>query len=200
MTDSTKQKILKVIGEHGYGWSFCARDFMPELKRNDIDTALFHLTREGKIRKVTRGIYDYPMFSKMLNRQVAPDLEQVATAIARNLQYEMQPTGNSALNRLNLSTQIPAQYTYLWTGRSRDFKVGTQTIRFRSAPKRDFSPKLLQSRLLVQSLRMLDSTPMDDTVKAALKKCFDQRLWLQIRADTVGVSDRIYRRICELAK
>jgi hypothetical protein len=47
---------------------------------------------------------------------------------------------------------------------------------------------------------MLDSTPMDDTVKAALKKCFDQRLWLQIRADTVGVSDRIYRRICELAK
>ncbi len=173
---------------------------MPELKRNDIDTALFHLTREGKIRKVTRGIYDYPMFSKMLNRQVAPDLEQVAAAIARNLQYEMQPTGNSALNRLNLSTQLPAQYTYLWSGRSRDFKVGTQIIRFRSAAKRDFLPKLLQSRLLVQSLRMLDSTRMDDSLKAALKKCFNQKLWLQIRADTVGVSDRIYRQICELAK
>ncbi|MBO4405353.1 MAG: hypothetical protein J5821_01335 [Alphaproteobacteria bacterium] len=200
MTDSAKQKILKTIEAHGYGWSFCARDFMSELKRNDIDTALFHLMREGKIRKVMRGIYDYPMFSKMLNRQVAPDLEQVAAAIARNLQYEMQPTGNSALNRLNLSTQLPAQYTYLWSGRSRDFKVGTQTIRFRSAAKRDFLPKLLQSRLLVQSLRMLDSTRMDDSVKAALKKCFNQKQWLQIRADTVGVSDRIYRQICELAK
>ena len=158
------------------------------------------MTEDSLGRMTAMTTYDYPMFSKMLNRQVAPDLEQVAAAIARNLQYEMQPTGNSALNRLNLSTQLPAQYTYLWSGRSRDFKVGTQTIRFRSAPKRDFSPRLLQSRLLVQSLRMLDSTPMDDTVKAALKKCFDQRLWLQIRADTVGVSDRIYRRICELAK
>ena len=200
MTDSAKQKILKAIVAHGYGWAFCARDFMPELKRSDIDTALFHLAREGKIRKVMRGIYDYPMFSKLLNRQVAPDLEQVATAIARNLRREMQPTGNAALNRLNLSTQIPAQYTYLWDGRSRDFQIGTQTIRFRSAAKRDFSPRLPQSRLLVQSLRMLDSTPMDDGIKAALKKCFDRQQWLQIRADSAGVSNRIYRQICELAQ
>ena len=41
---------------------------------------------------------------------------------------------------------------------------------------------------------------MDDSVKAALKKCFDQKQRLQIRADTVGVSDRIYRRICGLAQ
>ena len=96
---------------------------MPELKRNDIDTALFHLTREEKIRKVMRGIFDLPLFSSTLNRQTAPDLEQVAAAIARSLQHEMQPTGNAALNRLNLSTQIPAQYTYLWDGRSRDARV-----------------------------------------------------------------------------
>lgn len=200
MSNSAKQKIMKAIETHGRGWAFCARDFMQELKRNDIDTALFHLTREGKIRKVLRGIYDYPMFSSILNRQIAPDLEQVAAAIARNLHREMQPTGNAALNCLKLSTQIPAQNTYLWDGRSRDFKVGTQTIRFLHAAKRDFSPRLLQSRLLVQSLRMLDSTPMDDRMKAALKNCFDRRQWSQIRADAAGVSDHIYRQICELAQ
>ena len=200
MIDSAKQKILKVIERHGHGWAFCARDFMPELKRNDIDTALFHLAREKKIRKVSRGIYDYPLFSEMLNRQVSPDLEQVAAAIARNRQREMQPTGNAALNRLDLSTQIPAEYAYLWNGRSQDFRVGARTIRFYSAPKRDFSPRLLQSRLLVQSLRMLDSAPLDDRVKAALKACFNRDQWAQIRVDTVGVSDRIYRQICELAE
>ena len=200
MADSAKQKILKTIAAHGRGWAFCARDFMPELKRNDIDTALFHLTREGKIRKVMRGIYDYPIFSSLLNRPAAPDLELVAAAIARSLRRDTQPTGNAALNRLNLSTQIPAQYTYLWDGRSREFKIGTQTIRFRSAARRDFTPRLMQSRLVVQSLRMLEPAQLDDGVKAALKKCFDREEWARIRADASGVSNRIYRRICELAR
>ena len=147
-----------------------------------------------------RGIYDYPLFSKMLNRKVSPDLEQVAAAIARDLQHEMQPTGNAALNRLNLSTQIPALYTYLWNARSRDFQIGTQTIHFHSASKRDFTPKLLQSRLVVQSLRILNLTLMDDSVKERLKKCFNRQQWLKIQADTAGVSNRIYQQICELAQ
>ena len=198
--DSAKQKILKTIDAHGRGWAFCARDFMPELKRNDIDTALFHLAKEGKIRRVMRGIYDIPMFSAMLNRQTAPDLEQVAAAIARNLHHEMQPTGNAALNYLNLSSPIPAQYTFLWDGRSQDFKVGARTIHFRSAAKRDFTPRLPESRMLVQSLRALGTGPMDEEVKTVLKKRFDQKRWAKIRLDTAGVSNRIYCQICELAQ
>ena len=198
--NSAKQKILKTIDAHGRGWAFCARDFMPELKRNDIDTALFHLAKEGKIRRVMRGIYDFPIFSAILDRQTAPDLEQVAAAIARNLQREMQPTGNAALNYLNLSTQIPAQYTFLWDGRSQDFKIGTRTIRFRSAAKRDFTPRLPESRMLVQSLRILGTEPMDAEVKTVLKKRFDRKQWAKIRSDTAGVSNRIYRQICELAR
>lgn len=200
MTDSAKHKILETIEAHGCGWAFCARDFMPGLKRVDIDTALFYLAKEGRIRRVMRGIYDFPMFSTILARQTAPDLEQVAAAIARNLQREMQPTGNAALNYLNLSTQIPTQYTFLWDGRSQDFRIGAQTIRFRSAAKRDFTPRLPESRMLVQSLRVLGTEPMDDEVKAVLKRRFDRQQWAKIRSDTAGVSNRIYRQICELAQ
>ena len=198
--NSAKQKILKTINTHGRGWAFCARDFMPELKRSDIDTALFHLAKEGKIRRVMRGIYDFPMFSAILNRQTAPDLEQVAAAIARNLQREMQPTGNAALNYLNISTQIPARYAFLWDGRTQDFKIGTRTIHFRSAAKRDFTPRLPESRMLVQSLRALGTGPMDAEIKTVLKRRFDQEQWTKIRSDTAGVSNRIYRQICELAQ
>jgi len=198
--NSAKQKILKTINTHGRGWAFCARDFMPELKRSDIDTALFHLAKEGKIRRVMRGIYDFPMFSAILDRQTAPDLEQVAAAIARNLQREMQPTGNAALNYLNISSQIPAQYTFLWNGRSQDFRIGAQTIRFRSAAKRDFTPRLPESRMLVQSLRALGTGSMDAEIKTVLKRRFDQEQWTKIRSDTAGVSNRIYRQICDLAQ
>ena len=200
MSLTAKQKILKIIQAHGRGWAFCARDFLSKLKRSDIDTALFHLTREGKIRRVMRGIYDYPLFSAQLRREVAPDLELVAAAIARSLQREMQPTGGAALNFLKLSSQIPAHYTYLWNGRSQDFKIGTQTICFRSAAKRDFTPRLPQTRLVVQALRMLEARAMDDSVKEALQRCFDRKQWGQIRSDATGVSNRIYRQICDLAR
>lgn len=200
MSLTAKQKILKSIQAHGRGWAFCARDFLPRLKRSDIDTALFHLVKEGQIRRVLRGIYDYPLVSAQLHKEVAPDVEQVAAAIARSLQRETQPTGSAALNCLKLSSQIPAPYTYLWNGRSQDFKVGAQIIRFRSAAKRDFTPKLPQTRMVVQALRMLDAMPMDASVHEALQKCFDRKQWAQIKADATGVSNRIYRQICDLAR
>ena len=127
-------------------------------------------------------------------------MEQVAAAIARNLQREMQPTGNAALNYLNISTQIPARYAFLWDGRTQDFKIGTRTIHFRSAAKRDFTPRLPESRMLVQSLRALGTGPMDAEIKTVLKRRFDQEQWTKIRSDTAGVSNRIYRQICELAQ
>lgn len=200
MTESVKQKIMKMIKAHGHGWAFCAKDFLSVFKRNEIDTALFTLEKEGKIRKLMRGIYDYPIFSRLLNSLISPDLEQVASAIARNLNHEMQPTGNAALNYLKVSTQIPAQYTWLWNGRSQDFRIGDQIIHFKSAPKKDFLPKLLTSRLLVQSLRILGSNSSQSKIRDILKRNFNRKQWAQIQADTVGVPNRIYRQICELAQ
>ena len=54
--------------------------------------------------------------------------------------------------------------------------------------------------MLVQSLRMLGAEPMDGEIKTVLKRRFDQKQWAKIRIDAVGVSNRIYGQICELAQ
>ena len=35
------------------------------------------------IRRVIRGIYDYPKFSDLLRQPLSPDIDQVAEALAR---------------------------------------------------------------------------------------------------------------------
>jgi len=200
MIFSVKDKIWQIIAEHGPGWAFCAKDFLSECNRNGIDTALFHLEKEGRIRKVVRGIYDYPMFSTILREVSPPDLSQVAAAIARNLNREIQLTGNAALNYLHLSTQVPAHYTWLWNAAGRSFHIGKNQLHFQKASRKDFSPKLPQSRMLVQVLRMLDGAALASEMRNKLKASFSADQWEQIRQDTILVPARIHRLICELAQ
>lgn len=197
---SIKEKLWNRIQRKGRGWAFSARDFLPDFKRNDLDTALFHLTREGKIRKLLRGIYDYPQYSELLQEYIPPDVSQIAAAIARSKAREIQPSGNSALNYLRLSTQVPANAIYLWNGPDHDFAVGKTRIHFKRASRRDFSPKLRQSRLLVQAIRALGDNALLPENQARIKQCFSPELWKKIKNDTVSVPDNIYKIIDRISR
>lgn len=196
---SIKDKIWQRIKIQGPGWAFSAADFLSSFKRNDIDTAFFRLERDDKIRKVARGVYDYPIVSEVLQKKVAPDLDKVAEAIARNHGRELQPTGNAALNLLYLSDQVPVKWTYLWNGPGRDFQIGQHLIRFNHANRKDFTPKLPESRLLVQAIRALGDNIENPEIRERIRRTFSLKLWAQIKADTVLISGRIYGIIGELA-
>ena len=77
-------------------------DFIKEFSTNSIDKALSNLTKQGKIRRIARGLYDYPKYSDFLQMQLGPDIEQVAFAIARKFNWQIEISGNSALNILDL--------------------------------------------------------------------------------------------------
>ena len=84
----------------------------------------------GEIRRVIRGIYDYPRFSKLLDQHLSPDIDQVARALARKFRWRIQPSGATALNFLGLSTQVPARAVYLSDGPDRAYQVGNTPLVF----------------------------------------------------------------------
>ncbi len=192
---SVKNKIWIQIQSHEHGWAFGAKDFLVEFKRTDIDTALFHLEKENKIRKIHRGIYDCPYYSEILRQFAAPDIDQAARAIARNYGRELQVTGNVALNSLGLSTQIPVHSIYLWNAPSREFQIGNQILRFQNARRQYFTPKLPQSRLLVQAIKALEDNATDPVLQAQIKKCFTPEIWKMIKTDTAYVPAGIRKTI-----
>ncbi|MDQ6983383.1 MAG: DUF6088 family protein, partial [Ghiorsea sp.] len=153
---SIEDKIVSRIYGRGRGWSFSPNDFAGDFSRTNIDKALSKLTKQGTIRRIYRGIYDYPKYSDLLKQNLSPDYDQVAQAFARKFNWRIQPTGDAALNLLRLSTQVPGRPVYLSDGPSRSYKIlGTFTLEFKKSALKDVGFKTRESGLIVQALKAL---------------------------------------------
>ena len=147
MSQSIEDKLVSRIYGSGRGWAFSQADFADLGSRSAIDSALYRRKREGIIRRVIRGIYDYPRDSKLLRGPVSPDIDQVAHALARKFAWRIQPDGATAQNLLGLSTQVPARIVYLSDGPDRSYSVGKTLLAFEHTALKEAGFKLPESRL-----------------------------------------------------
>ncbi len=198
MQSINKKAIFRIYG-HGRGWAFSPNDFIEDFNRGQIDGALSELCREGKIRRVYRGIYDYPKFSELLQQELSPDFDQVAQAFARKFNWRIQPSGDAALNLLGLSTQVPGRLVYLSDGPNRQYDIGNYTLEFKKTALKDVGFKYRESGLIVQALKALGQEHVNETVITTLRKQFDETSCKRVLKDTVTATGWVYetiKRIC----
>jgi len=132
---SIDYKILKAINARGHGAVFVPTDFLSFGSRQAVDIALHRLVRKGTIRRLARGIYDFPEEHPVLGK-LQPSPEKIAEALVGRDCTRIQPAGAYAANILGLSEQVPAKVVFLTDGPSRMVKIGTTTIQLRrTTPK-----------------------------------------------------------------
>ena len=196
MKKSAKDKILAKIAKHGRGWIFSAQDFMPEFKRYEIDASLKALSDGGIIRKICRGIYDYPSYSELLHQPAAPDLYGVAQTFASKFRWSIYPSGDTALNFFGLSTQIPAKLVFISSGPSRTLDTPFGTLHFKHSALRETSFRHMESGLIVQALREIGQTNLTQDIADRIKGKFSDSLLQNIRRDIVTSANWIQQAIC----
>ena len=99
-----ENKVINRIYAKGRGWAFFKNDFIDLGSAVSIDQVLSRLSKKGIIRRIMRGLYDYPKYSKLLKQRISIDIDQVAHAQARKFGWNIRISGNAALNLLGLST------------------------------------------------------------------------------------------------
>ena len=199
MANSTSSRVTRKIYGMSRGWAFSVIDFSTFGSRSAIDVTLHRLLKKETIRRVTRGIYDYPRQSKMLGGELSPDIDQVAQAIARKFGWRIQPSGPTALNLLGLSTQVPSQWMYLSDGPSRSYKIGSQTLAFKQSPLKESSLKLRESALIVQALKSLKAQRITEDVISKIRTWLNPEkrpLVLKDARTATGWVYEIIRKIC----
>lgn len=128
--------VRRWIKRRGPGLVFTPADLAQLGSRAAVDQALSRLARAGVIRRIGRGIYDYPRVSPRLG-PLTPSAEAIAQAIARREGVHVKVSGARAANALGLSSQVPARVTFLTEGTPRVRKIAGQTVELRRAvPKR----------------------------------------------------------------
>src|SRR3984893_15570012 len=136
--------------------------------RAAVDQALSRLTKVGKIRRVSRGVYDVPRNHPALG-PISPDPDTVAKAIADQSGYRLQPTPARAANLLGLSPQVPAQIVYLIDVSSRRIKVGNQIIHFKHAGPRALLGAGTPAGVALQAIRAFGPDHLTDGVIRQLR-------------------------------
>jgi len=184
----TAQKALRRIRAKRYGWVFTPKDFLDLGSRAAVDQALSRLARTGTIRRLGRGLYDYPRVRPGLGR-LSPAPDAVARAAARKTDSRLQVSGARAANALGLSTQVPARLVYLTDGRSRCIQFGNQTVELRRAAPRRLVGAGKVSGTVFQALRYLGKDGVDDVVIRRLRRALSQADKHTLRRDVAYVAD-----------
>ena len=148
------KQIKKRIFGSGRGALFTPTDFVDLGGRDAVDKALSRMAASGTIRRLARGLYDYPKTHPVLGA-LSPAPEAVAKALAHRDAVRLQPAGAYAANLLGLSEQVPAKIVFLTNGPSRTVKLGPMEITLRRTTPRNMATAGRLSGLLIQALRHL---------------------------------------------
>ena len=167
-------RIMKRVRAKGRGWVFTPRHFVDFGTRGAVDMALSRLAKAGDIRRIGRGLYDYPRQHDTLGL-LSPDPDTLAAALAAQSGDKLAPSGAAAANSLGLSTQVPAKASYTTNGRSRTKRTGGRslTLRHSRAPVLDDAPD--SANAVVQALAYLGKDQIDADVIARFARRVDDK-------------------------
>ena len=181
---SVDKKIISRIYGHKRGWVFTPDDFKDLGSRNAVASALKRYVQKGTIRRLTRGLYDYPATDPELG-VMEPTVDAIVLAISRRDAIQFQPSGAYAANLLGLSVQVPTTIVYLTDGRTQKLSVHGRTIEFRNAAPQTMVTAGTITGLVIQALRHVGRENVDDRVVSQLDATLDaddrQRLKRDIR-------------------
>ena len=149
---------------------FVISDFCDLMDYGTAKKSLSRLENNNKIQKIMRGVYYNPRYSQLIQEYEKPSVDEVAKAIARNFKWTIAPSGNTALNQLGLSTQVPAKWIYFSDGPYKTYKIGTQELEFKHRTNKEISGMSEKTILVIQALKELGEEQITENVIQKLKR------------------------------
>jgi len=200
MVKTAKSRVLQKIRYKKSGWVFSAVDFLPDLKRWEIDQSFIALEKDGIIVRLLPGLYYCPEYSRLLKENVAPNMQNVADALARKYNWNIFPEGNTALNYLGLSTQLVSKYIYISSGGPRKYKIGNTVLEFRHRVLTESLIKDKNTMLVIQAIKALGQIHADANFTKQLSSRFSRSEWQSIKKHAQKITGWVYEIITKIAE
>ncbi|VAW19618.1 hypothetical protein MNBD_BACTEROID05-146 [hydrothermal vent metagenome] len=196
---SFHNNILSRIYRKGRGWVFTPVNFSDLGNRNAIKQVLARLTDSGKIRRLSRGLYDYPKKHPKLG-ELSASYDDIAKALAGKEALRIQPFGAYAANLLGLTEQVPAKIVFLTDGASRTILVGNKTIVLKKTSPKNMVTANRISGKVIQALRYLGKEYIDERAMERLNQVLRDKDKKQLIRDIQYAPDWIGNIFRKLAK
>jgi len=169
--NSSYKAMYDIVEQAKDGTIFIPDDFVTYGTPDAVRSGLTRLCRNGKLYRFAKGIYYVPMYDKWDGTLREPSLDTIAQKIAQRDNARIIPTGAYALNKLGLSTQVPANIIYITDGSARQVKFGEgKSITFRhSNDLGNFAYQSTLMQLAVLAMREIGEKLITEEQAAKIK-------------------------------
>ena len=193
-------QIRSIIEASEYGSVFVSTDFTDITNKKTVNMGLIRLAEEGLIKKILFGVYYKPEFSELLGEAVAPSPNKVAHALARNFGWTIVPCGDTALNLLGLSTQVPSQWVYVSDGAYKEYSFDNTVIRFKKTANKEISNVSYKTALIIQALKVFGKENINAEILSRLQNTLTDDERKQMFIEAKSVTAWIYEYIRAICK
>lgn len=198
MKSSVNSIIELKINRLKLGQAFFASDFKELGTSTAIRKSLSRLVESKQVERMAQGIYVKPKKDKILGK-ILPSMEELAESLAKKEHINIKPTGQYALNKVGLSTQVPTKLVFLSTGNPKKIKIGKSTIIFKSTTAKKLAMKGQITSLLFLGLEELDLEKLSSMeitrIKEILKLEVPETLKYNLRLASTKVSDFVVKNL-----
>jgi hypothetical protein len=101
---------------------------------------------------------------------LAPNPDDVASALAAKTGSRIQPSGARAANLLGLTQQVPAQLVYLTDGPAQQVMIGSQLIKLKPARPSKFPASGTRAGLALQAILAMGAEADHDFIARQLRR------------------------------
>ena len=194
----TIKRIKNRILRKGRGAVFTTSTFLDLGTRASVDQALSRLVKSGFVRRLSRGLYNFPKFNKLIG-MLTPAPYEIAKAIADANGYKILPTQAGSANFFGLSKQVPAKPIFYSDGPNRTYVLGKQIIKIRHASAKTMAGAGRISGTVFQALRYIGKKRINkndfQAIRRVLRKedieilkcdCKNTSVWIQDSVEAIA--------------
>lgn len=200
MSNSYMEKIRERIMQAPDGSVFVNSDFADITDTNTIKQIISRLIKEGTLRRIIRGVFEKPKYSKLLQEYVAADPNVIANALARCYHWTIAPCGDTALNKLGLSTQVTAVWSYISDGPYKTYEWDKTKIEFKHRTNKEITGLSPTTILVIQALKTLGKENTDSKVIRILSHRLNTEEKAALLREGSEATDWVYNVIREICK
>ena len=196
MNESINSQIETKVKRAKPGQIFLPSDFKDLGTSTAIRKALSRLVEQKVLVRMGQGIYATPIHDKVFG-DVLPSMEEIAVTLAKKDHVKIMPTGQYALNKIGLSTQVPMKMVYLTNGTKKNISLGKSSIVFQPTTTKKLAMIGTITSLLFLGLEELDldNLSKSDTNKIInlLKKEDEKKLKHDLKLAPSRISDFVIK-------
>lgn len=160
-------RIKEQISKSKEGTLFFNNSF-PKYDEEYVRHVLSDLCAQKLITRISYGVYVKPIKSRF--GDVFPPVSDIVEAIAKRDNAQILPTGNTAMNQLGLSTQVPMNSEYITSGSARVIKLGKRSIRLKRSVPKNFAYKGKLMPVLVAAMKAIGKDNLTDEHIGIIRK------------------------------